>query len=356
MNKGTRDKRRNARPEIEWQVALRRAAATVAEPGQPPVRPLILLAVESSRGLVVHSQVVAPDAGTDTLVEGVVKALQGQGVVALPGQVPRPQRIRSSDPGLARALQEAIDRLDGPSIRVVYSPDVPLADRAVAIFNEHLTYGAEALAYWPRIEATYPDMGGLMHDAAAYFTCGPWNYFSDEDIIDLRYRGRWRYGSIMGAGGQLFGLALFLSARGVHRVLEASDGSQPSSGNRGPRPLPGSLYVTFDDGSDYPPMIREHILSSYPVADAAAVPFFGRVRNGRTQVPGPADLDVLRAALQAIPRFLEVFFKELQAYDAAGDRDVVLRKPLIFQVPVHIRAAWESVELRWPSRVWPPAT
>ncbi|WP_141506438.1 DUF7309 domain-containing protein [Paenibacillus luteus] len=109
------------------------------------------------------------------------------------------------------------------------------------------------------MQPTQEQWKNLYEAANAFKVAAPWNVFEDSDIFAVKdpYTGKTGYCCIMGAGGQLFGLALYLGKRGldtIHAMLEGELHDDPLF-------VQHCLMLSFDDREDLHPEEYKQIKS-----------------------------------------------------------------------------------------------
>ena len=114
-------------------------------------------------------------------------------------------------------------------------------------------------------EAPLAEWSELYKAAEEFRDLSPWSYMADTDLFAVVWpeNGRTGYCSVFGAGGEIFGLAVFLGTRGFRSFqLQASsqdlDFSQVDDTDLMER-LPYALMATFEDESDLEPRDKEQI-------------------------------------------------------------------------------------------------
>jgi hypothetical protein len=124
----------------------------------------------------------------------------------------------------------------------------------------------------------------LLAAGGAFCAAAPWRYFANEFPLTLQIDGEPFEASVMGAGGQEFGVALYPGKGGLKRLLDTDD----------PRAV-DSLAVTFDEE---PHWAAEAAIALVP--PIAGVPIPIQLERRMPGVPAPRGLLQLAAALEAV--------------------------------------------------------
>lgn len=196
------------------------------------------------------------------------------------------------EPALARA-GKAFGFEPGPP------PSWAVEGRAVLAFGLALGNAGVALQHGPVLE--------FLHAAAAFVRASPWRFFVNGDVVEVEVSGALRgtfEGSIMGAGGMEFGLALYEGEGSSARLAREGRG-------RPNLPWFHSIAFTLDDA---PTSVMNALADE---VDLPGLPVPVRVRAGRP-VPASADeLAILTVALRAVLQ-LDPLYREATASLAWG--------------------------------------
>lgn len=295
-------------PSPVWEIDACLLNLTAQERGVP-IQPRLLLVVEQRTQLVLFSELFPPNQPLAAMVDKMLRELP-------PAKTPR---IRVRQAALAELLAGAYR-----AVEVV--ADLPLFDTVVAELEAQFSDGPGLAGYWADLQDTYPAVADLMQEACDYYRARPWRRLDDDDFITLRWGRRQRYLSVMGSMGRTFGLALFLSKKGIRQMQDVQPGLTP---------LPNSLAVTFDDGADLGPAMRKDLRQHYPIAGRHGFPFFMRSGGHHTVLPNRDDLDWIRLGMQAVPVLLAQFDGSeqteinLQGQTSTGSVAITVRFPTV---------------------------
>ena len=108
-------------------------------------------------------------------------------------------------------------------------------------------------------EPTPGDWERLYQAADSFRTLAPWDYMADTDLFAVvdPESGRTGYCSIFGAGGAIFGLAVFLGARGFETFSVQASSQEEDLSQADPTELmerlPYAIMATFEDKADLEP-------------------------------------------------------------------------------------------------------
>ncbi len=276
-----------------WQGSLRKLPMWVDDPDDadnPPYRPVAAFWVSLRTGLI-H---IDPADGREGTPAGLgLSSFLDFGLKWAKQLEGRPSRVEVSDPRLRDALAESLAALNTP---VVLVEDLPQLDEA---FREVEAQAAGGLRLPGALEAhgvTVDRLRAFADAAAQFFRARPWEHLINEDLIEVETpkppRGQALI-SVLGNGGQEFGISFFGSRRAFDRMI------LPDPGWTMPKEVHG---VTFGPIDDLPfgdvDAWEEHTL---PVAGPLAYPLASRMRTDGTMTrPNVAELNHTEALLRAL--------------------------------------------------------
>lgn len=287
-----RFKRLARRSSDTWQGALVKMPMWIGAPGDVPVRPWGAVWVSRETDMVnVKLAEGPPDAGL---------ALDAFLDLGLRFNRTRPAGIEVADPALGEAIARGVG---DPELAVHVVDDI-------AIVRDKLGEMAEATEGKPlppdALRArgvTVERMRAFAEAAREFFEAALWRYLTDEDLIRIEapavHRGL-ACATVLGAGGQVFGVGFFASPRELEHLQEDPD----PDALIGPR---GRWTVFFGPIDEMPfgdvDLWEEHAL---PVAGPLAYPvavWFGP--DGQLRRPEGPMLAELEAILRALARATE---------------------------------------------------
>ena len=216
--------------------------------GDELVQPQIVLWLDAQQGTILGSELLNVQAGDD---DGVGEALAFltetlihpkpipflpailQGAVPAPGNLeslPRanpglPASILINDAALAQAAQALLKPLN---VSVEYQETLPLFDSAFQSLSRHLGARDDAAPPEPFAWTIAPALLPPLYAAAAEtWKVAPWEYLPNHPpvLIELGEHGPQPdvsklCASILGAGGEIFGVAFYYSPQALERALE----------------------------------------------------------------------------------------------------------------------------------------
>lgn len=176
-----------------------------------------VLCVEAASGAVLAIDIVPPEDATQATVAAVLKALR----------VAHPDVILVQRPELAEPLLQALTGAGVQTVEVRRVRSLPGVREALRVLGERLGFDPDGMArYWRELARTYPDLQGLMADAAAFFRVAPWEWLTEShvlrgELVGLRNGSRplIRYLAVLGALERPAGLAAFATAAGARSAL-----------------------------------------------------------------------------------------------------------------------------------------
>lgn len=271
-----------------------------------PYRPELIVWIELPDGLVVGHHLQDRKAPVDfgvTFVEATNRPLVGP---------PRhPARIRVATPELA----ESVRRVAGPGLEIVVAP-TPELDAVVESMKQAPHEDAPDESYLEDGRVSSETVAAMFRAAEVVYRMAPWKTLDEEalvrvDIPRLGVRGACL--SVIGGGGESFGLILFPSLDG----FQAFASTAPKRG-AGPVDFGTTLLaLTFERGADLPGAMRREISEhGWSVAGARAYPVVvHRDRDGVSRPLSDRDVNVIAACASA---FCPFFLRNKTAF---GDDD-----------------------------------
>jgi hypothetical protein len=173
----------------------------------------------------------------------------------------------------------------------------------------------------------------FLASVAGFCRSEPWRFWSDNDPVAVTVSGVEYEGCIMGAGGQVFGIALYDHKGAVKKITELIDANRMQEAA-----ALGSLAVTVDDK----PRWAAKAIGDAFGAECVPVPL--KVSRGRPEQIDELQMATLAAALRVIselgPDCLETTSDLLMAGSRIAARATAPKPDLIFS-PLSEEAAME---------------
>lgn len=311
------------------------------DPDGPPFRPTGVLWTSMRTGLVhldmASGNESAPaDLALATLLEfGLkwAKALEG-----------RPARVEVRDASLRDALAGPLATLD-TSVALV--DDLPAVREALQNLEAHST-GERLPGLLESPGMSVDRLRAFASAAAAFFVARPWDQLANDDLLIVdggRTPRDMRHVSVLGQGGQQFGLAFFDSRDAFERLIEGTGAGRSASRAHG---------VTFGAIDELPfadaDAWQDHAL---PVAGPQAYPLAADLkRGGSMRRPAARQLTFAEGLLRALAETTEDEFdagtwqKRVQTFD--GPIELTLTLPLLLEAEAGRRP---RVDSRGPSTI-----
>jgi hypothetical protein len=203
-----------------WQGGLFRMPGWVQEKGQKPFRPLASIWAGKRTRLVSRPDIVPP--GKDPFEVALNNLLNFQVAPGLPAY--RPFAVEVTDPKLAEYLNE---RLAPAGVRVDCVPRLQAIDEVLSGLAEHMTGRPELPAMLTGRGATVERIRAFSEAAVQFHKAKPWRKLTDQDLVEVRRPAApdegLRYLTVLGGGGQVFGMAFFKSVRQFEKALTLDD-------------------------------------------------------------------------------------------------------------------------------------
>ncbi|MGH7375092.1 MAG: tetratricopeptide repeat protein [Candidatus Rokuibacteriota bacterium] len=275
-----------------WQGGILRMPMWVDGADGIPYRPWGGVWVSLETGLanvkLSEAEAGAGTAALDALLELAFKFAQT-----------RPAAIQVADRALGEAIAKA---LGDPELSVTVDPGLG-AVRAVTERMAASTNGAPHPAALEARGVTVERMRAFAVAARDFYAAAPWRHLSDEDLIHVeapRERAAFRHLTVLGRGGQTFGLGFFASPEDLDRLHASPDPDTLLEDGGRWTVLFGAPWETPFSDLD---LWEEH---GFPVAASEAYPvamWFGG--SGQLRRPDARELGDIEAILLALSRTTE---------------------------------------------------
>jgi len=316
---GAGEIRRAAETAAEWQVDV--VPLPMRIESDPSARPCAVLV--TAAGFVLDQDLLdrplpEPDAVAEPMARSVRSAMQRVGVA--------PKALRVRRPEMAEVLADRIASLasereaGGPAEVPVYCGDLAELDEAAFALIEavggvrarYLACRPDSWSAWGLPEKT---VARVLSAAAEYFRAAPWEVLANMDALEIeiparpRARGRTWTATIMGMGGQEYGIALYAEPEDFWSMARTPRWAPESSFQH----LIGDVIsLSFDPGYAVPGVMRREIArAGWEVAGAEAYPSVITINTLAGGLPC-ADAEALAATLEAVPRFVKTHAEAIE--------------------------------------------
>ncbi|MBN2209927.1 MAG: hypothetical protein JW709_00895 [Sedimentisphaerales bacterium] len=287
------------RPNVVWQGDITKMPLWITEETPAPFRPVSAIWVDAVTGLVNNGEPLHPDkAHPEVLLQCLFDFAANKTLAGY-----RPGILEVLDAELADFLRE---RLAGLNIQVRIRTRLYWLDEVLASLFEY--FKAPDISGPLSVKGVTLDMMRAFAEAGAdFWRAEPWRYFSDEDLIEIEAPfadSQTRYMTVMGHGGQTFGLSFFAS-RDQYNKLHTTDPKDYFIHN--------SVWsVMFDPITSLPfPDVDLWLDHNLPVADEEGYPYAMLCAAGKKpRRPGPELLAFFEGLLRI---FAQVSEEQLDA-------------------------------------------
>lgn len=324
-----------------WQGGLVRLPAWIDDPTDPdaePYRPIGALWASLRTGLV-HLDL--PPEGSAASPEFALSALLEFGLKWSKGLEGRPARVEVRDPALREALADPLARL---STLVEVVDDLPAVREALDSLEAEATGGRRLPGLLESPGVTPDRVRGFAEAAASFYTARVWDHLANDDLIVVESEGMpkaMRHVSVLGQGGQEFGVCFFDSRGAFERVLGLAEGGRDASRAHGVTfgPIDELPFADADAWSDH----------ALPVAGSRAYPLAADLRrDGSVRRPDARALTSAEALLRALAETTEDeldagrWQKRVDTFD--GAIELTLTLPLLLEAEAGHRSSAPRLE------------
>jgi hypothetical protein len=311
-----------------WQGGLVRLPAWIDHPTDPegePYRPSGALWVSLRTGLI---HLALPPQGTAPSSEFALSALLEFGLKWSKGLEGRPARVEVRDPALRDALADPLGKM-ATALAVV--DDLAAVREALNNLETEATGGRRFPGLLESPGVTRDRLCAFAEAAASFYRARVWDHLANEDLIVVDRDGAptaRQHLSVLGQGGQQFGISFFDSREAFERLLDLADAGRSASRAHGV--TLGSIdelpFADADAWLDY----------ALPVAGARAYPLAADLRrDGSVRRPDGRELAYVEGLLRALAETTEDeldtgrWEKRVQTCD--GDVELTLTLPYLLE-------------------------
>ncbi len=288
--------RRLRQSKETWEGSSRLGRTWITPRNQPPYRPYLIL-VANMAGAILRSQVMEKAPTPDQMFEQLLNAMLHPTLGS--GRARRPKAINLDDPGYVSALTP---RLADLAVSCQHRISLPSLQNALGSLERGMNRGEPIPGLLTIPSVTPPLVGHLFELAADFYRATPWRWLDDNDSMEIRYPldGVPRYASVMGSGGEIFGLAVYDTLDDLRRIFEPQLSAQQLLRRSTWLVLffEEAMAMSFDD-------LDAMAKYGWSVPSEKAYPVFGRTtKTGELSLPTKADLFWMEAALAGILTYL----------------------------------------------------
>ncbi|MFL5542629.1 MAG: hypothetical protein ACJ8J0_26835, partial [Longimicrobiaceae bacterium] len=215
-----------------------------------------------------------------------------------------PATLHVRDEEVARELVEEL-RPRGISVR---APPLSALDEAAEGTIGHLVGDPVAghmvqLERWAETEASPTEIGALDAAAAAFHRAEPWSNLQNGDVVELRLpEGETFVASVMGAGGEQFGLNLYSAPEDLAAILD--DEGVPEVEELVARMAGWQLVVDFERRGKLPRRMRREVDDAgWEVASPETYPCLWGIRLPGHRITAH-QVRLMTTALRAVTRWV----------------------------------------------------
>ena len=201
-----------------WQGGPVRMPAWVQEEGKEPFRPWIVVWFSLQTRMLHTSEPISPEERSfASAVDALADFASDQEVAGY-----RPGKLEVRDSALAEHLDGMLSEV---GIEVVHREKLPIFDRMLEDMANSLGEQSEVPGALSVPGVTIEQMNAFAEAAGQFHAAAPWEYLTDEDLIQIGSPcpdASLRCFTVLGAGGQTYGLAFFSSPK-QHEAMKKAN-------------------------------------------------------------------------------------------------------------------------------------
>jgi hypothetical protein len=278
-----------------WQVDARRLPGWLEQDGEL-CRPWATLVTNRDEHLVLYQSLGSEEPPIEAIARGVFEAM----AQPLAGEPHRPATIEVMRDDLRDLLTSGLE-----AVGVACASNLNL-DQIDEVFREVARFlsGGKSPPALVEVPGVRLEQVGSFYDAAAqFYRNAPWRKLPGDFVIKAvckKYQSDTWYAIVMGQSGMVLGLAMYQDLDMLRALFSGENEDEVAHSSSG-------LSIMFGEAFEIPTAdLDASERYHWPVASVEAYPNPVYVNPGRSMRPPLSwELELLEAALRAIPRFLE---------------------------------------------------
>lgn len=280
-----------------WQCTLRRAPFWITPKDRPPYRAFILMIVDQDTEMILNTKVQNEPPTYEEILQILFRTMRG--TLLNFGLRGRPKHIIVDNAELANFLAPNLVEI---KIRCDYQAVLPSANRALLEMEESATKRKPIPGLLSIPGVTEPLVEEFYAASTDYYRHEIWHWMENWDPIEVKFPpdGQNHYVLVLGIGGDIYGLALFLSYQDLEIFLSGISQDQKVS-------RISFLSLTFDEATWMSFADLDAIEQyNWQVAGEKAYPMVIKtIKNeDSSELPASLELNELLAVLQVLPDFV----------------------------------------------------
>lgn len=285
-----------------WYVFHSLLRAWIAEENKEPYRPTLFIVMDAASQFILNYELLEEPPTIEKSLEIIFSTITNPKAERAPSH--RPKTIKFED----RQLMENISaQLAEIGIATRYASNRKMSGAIIRDFESHTGEGQIHISGLSAKPGITPQVLHNFYEAAAdFFRAAPWVYLSDNNplVINISPHEPY-YVNIMGQAGMEYGMIVFKNREALEAFRQSAYHDRPDI------PATGWHSLDFEEKYDIPfDDLDELELHGYEIAAPNAYPmpmsYFGK---GRVDRPPREMIYWYQAAMQAITRFVNIYFK-----------------------------------------------
>ena len=285
-----------------WYVFHSLLRTWIAEEDKEPYRPTLLIVMDAVSQLILNYELLVEPPTAGRTIEIILSTITNPKAERATSH--RPKTIKFEDKQLMESISTSLAEI---GITTRYAPNRKMSRAIIRDFESRSQEGRAEINGLSEKPGVTPQVLRSFYKAAAeFYRAAPWVYLSDNNPLKITVGSHEpHYINIMGQAGMEYGMIVFKKREDLETFRQTAYHDRPDIPATGWHVLDfGEKYdIPFDD-------LDELELHDYEIAAPNAYPspmtFFG---PGRVDRPSREMIRWYQAAMQAITRFVDTYFK-----------------------------------------------
>jgi tetratricopeptide (TPR) repeat protein len=285
-----------------WYVFHSLLRAWIAEENKEPYRPTLFIVMDAASQFILNFELLEEPPTIEKSLEVIFSTITNPKAERAPSH--RPKTIKFEDKQLMENISAQLAEI---GITTRYAPNRKMSGAIIRDFESHTGEGHIDISGLSAKPGITPQVLHNFYKAAAeFFRAAPWVYLSDNNPLMINISPHEPYYvNIMGQAGMEYGMIVFKTREALEAFRQSAYHDHPDIPATGWHALDfeEKYGIPFDD-------LDELELHDYEIASPNAYPMpISYFVKGRVDRPPREMIYWYQAAMQAITRFVDIYFK-----------------------------------------------